>query len=195
MLYYILFIHFLPLISWQIYAFFLHFSNSYLTYIISKLNLHFILNLNCPTLREQNKVTIPFIIYLERTLPLTFNVGFPTSPSHTTLSETADSLTFDLQTGTPTYFCWYFRLTRMPWLIVRVLFSVAVQELAMDNKKDDRTKAQQRIILQATHKKEVELFDMKLITEIDKKVSHLFWNKTKCVHRLTVRATNPIVYP
>lgn len=52
-------------------------------------------------------------------------------------------------------------------------FSVAVQELTMDNKKDERTKAQQRIILQATHKKEVELFDMKLITEIDKKVSHL----------------------
>lgn len=144
-----------------------------LIYIISKLNVYFILNLNCSTLREQNKVTIPFIIYLERTLPVSLKVGFPTSTPHTTLSETADSQTFDLQTGTPTYFCWYFRLTRMPWLIVRVLFSVAVQELAMDNKKDDRTKAQQRIILQATHKKEVELFDMKLITEIDKKVSHL----------------------
>lgn len=64
-------------------------------------------------------------------------------------------------------------MTRMSWLIVGVLFSVAIQELTMDAKKDERTKAQQRIILQATHKKEVELFDMKLITEIDKKVSQL----------------------
>ncbi|XP_046664733.1 gonadal protein gdl-like [Homalodisca vitripennis] len=48
--------------------------------------------------------------------------------------------------------------------------TLAMQELAMDTRMDDVTKTNHRTRLQATHRKELQLFDMKLVNELDKKV-------------------------
>lgn len=49
--------------------------------------------------------------------------------------------------------------------------TLALQELAMNTKMTKEDKAKHRIHLQAAHKKELALFDMKLVTELDKKVN------------------------
>uniref|UniRef100_A0A1B6LPI9 Gonadal protein gdl n=1 Tax=Graphocephala atropunctata TaxID=36148 RepID=A0A1B6LPI9_9HEMI len=49
--------------------------------------------------------------------------------------------------------------------------TLALQELSMDPRMDEATKSKHRTLLQATHKKEIQLFDMKLVTELDKKVN------------------------
>ncbi|XP_054262562.1 gonadal protein gdl [Macrosteles quadrilineatus] len=49
--------------------------------------------------------------------------------------------------------------------------TLALQELMMNTQLDEETKAKQRSLMQASHKKEMQLFDMKLVTELDKKVS------------------------
>ncbi|KAG8334026.1 Protein dgcr6 [Homalodisca vitripennis] len=48
--------------------------------------------------------------------------------------------------------------------------TLAMQELAMDTRMDDVTKTNHRTRLQVTHRKELQLFDMKLVNELDKKV-------------------------
>jgi len=49
--------------------------------------------------------------------------------------------------------------------------SSSLQELSSATHIDEETKAKHRALMQASHKKELQLFDMKLVTELDKKVS------------------------